>query len=184
MWPLCSRPWVIALLGRTANIRVRGVTQRGLGGQPAQDRHSRVEAGRGRGRGQSRGDSREAAPLPCVQEKTLEGRLRLRNWQARCQDTHPCTDDQPPYQEGVANTRCITKRGLIFRLKSTHLLPCPGWEQDVRESTTGARDMDPGVPPVTWGPVRVTNPIGPCISSLVKGTLIPSSQDCNQDKTE
>lgn len=80
MWPLCSQPWVIALLGRTANIKGRGVTQRGLGGQPAQDRHSRVEVGREEGAGGiPGGDSREAAPLHCVQKKTLEERLRLRN---------------------------------------------------------------------------------------------------------
>ena len=45
----------------------------------------------------------------------------------------------------MAHTLCITKRGLIFPPKSTHLWPCPGWEQDVRESTAGAQDRDPGV---------------------------------------
>lgn len=36
------------------------------------------------------------------------------------------TDNQPPYREGVADTLCVTKRGLIFHPKSTHLWPCPG----------------------------------------------------------
>lgn len=136
-------------------------------------------------------DITEEAPLPCVQERALEGTLRLRNWLAWSSHTHPPTHTHTLTSvlpgrcghhlvcnlEGAEPTwgKLGSQEFASIQDPTTARLPAP-WEQAVPGRVLQrAQDPDPGDPGTQGcrlslcGPVRGTNPNSPHFSSPVKG---------------